>query len=93
MLVTLYKINEVHFCLLSRNGFHVKTKNERFTAGLHCGQNLKYENFMSSFGRLQYVKKIASKNVPHVQHDDFSLNQPIKSFICSMVLAVDVIIS
>ena len=72
MLVTLYKIGEVHFCLLGTNGFHAKAKHERFTAaGSGCRQNLKYENFTSSFGRL-YVKKNAVKSVPHVQHDYFS---------------------
>ena len=30
MLVTLYKIGEVHFHLLGTNGFHVKAKTERF---------------------------------------------------------------
>lgn len=29
MLVTLFKIREVHFRLLGRNGFHVKAENER----------------------------------------------------------------
>ena len=48
MLVTLYKIGEVHFCLLGTNGFHAKAKNERFTAASsHCRQNLKNENFTS----------------------------------------------
>ena len=54
MLVTLYKIGEVHFRLLGTNGFHAKTKNESFTvAGSRCRQNLKNENFTSSFGRLR----------------------------------------
>ena len=30
MLVTFYKIGEVHFRLLGTNGFHVKGKNERY---------------------------------------------------------------
>ena len=73
-LVMLYKIGEVHFRLLSTNGFHMKVNNDRFTvAGGRC-QNLKYENFTSSFGRLR--QKIAPKSVPHVQHDYFySFNQ------------------
>ena len=55
----------------STNGFHVKAKNERFTAASsRCRQNLKYENFTSSFGRLR--QNIALKSVPHVQHDYFS---------------------
>ena len=70
-MVTLYKICEVHFCLVDTNGIHVKAENERFTAaGLRCRQNLKHENFTSSFGRLR--QKFAPKSVPHVQHDYFS---------------------
>ena len=54
MLVKLYKIGKVHFQLLGMNGFHVKAENERFTAaGLHCHQNLRYENFVPTFGRLR----------------------------------------
>ena len=49
-------------------GFHVKAKNERFTAASsRCRQNLKYENFTSSFERLR--QNIAPKSV---QHDYFS---------------------
>ena len=71
MLITLYKIGELHVCLLDTNGFHVKTKSERFAAASsRCRQNLKYENFMSSFGRLR--QNIAPKSVPHVLHDYFS---------------------
>ena len=71
----LYKIGGVHFRLLGKNGFHVKAKNERFTAaGSRCRQKLKYENFTSSFGRLR--DNIAPKSVPYVQHDYFpSFNQ------------------
>ena len=71
MLIMLYKIGELLFRLLGTNGFHVKAKNERFTAtSSRCRQNLKYENFTSSFGRLR--QNIAPKSVPHVQHDCFS---------------------
>ena len=71
MLVTLYKIGEVHFRFLGTNGFHVKEKNEWFnTVSLRCRLNLKYENFTSSFGWLR--QNIAPKSVPHVQHDYFS---------------------
>ena len=77
MLVTLYKIGGVHFRLLGTNGFHVKAKNERFTAeSFRCRQNLKNENLTSSFGRLR--QNIAPKSVPHVQHDYFFFIQPIK---------------
>ena len=71
MLITLYKIGELHFRLLGTNGFHVKAKSERSTAAsLDCRQNLKFENSTSSFGRLR--QNIAPKSVPHVQHDYFS---------------------
>ena len=71
MLITSYKIGGVHFRLLGTNGFHVKAKNERFTAtSSRCRQNLKYENFTSSFGSLR--QNIAPESVPHVQHDHFS---------------------
>ena len=54
MLITLYKIGELHFRLLGTNGFHVKAKSERFTASSsRRHQNLKYENFMSLFCRLR----------------------------------------
>ena len=54
MLVILYKIGEVHFRLLDTNGFHVKAKNERFTAASsRCLQNLKYENLTPSFARIR----------------------------------------
>ena len=75
MLITLYKIGGVPFRLLDTNGFLVKAKNERFTAASsRCRQNLKYENFTSSFDRLR--PNISPKSVPHVQHDYFfSFNQ------------------
>jgi len=31
MLITLYKIGELHFPCLGTNGFHVKAKSDRFT--------------------------------------------------------------
>ena len=71
MSITMYKIGELHFRLLVTNGFHVKAKREISTAAsLRCRQNLKYENFTSSFGRLR--QNIATKSVPHGQHDYFS---------------------
>ena len=72
MFITLYKIGGAHFRLFGTNGIHVKAKNERYTAASwRYRQNLKYENFTSSFGRLR--QNIAPKSVPHVQHDYFSL--------------------
>ena len=76
MFVTLYKICEVNFGVLGTNGCRVKAKNDEFNAtSSRWGQNLKYENFMSSFSRPR------QKNAPesvllHVQHDYFpKLNQ------------------
>ena len=62
----------VFFACLARMLFiHVKSKNERFTAASSCcRQNLKYENFTSSFCRLR--QNMAPKSVQHVQHDYFS---------------------
>ena len=92
MLVTSNKIGEVYFRLLGTKDFHLKGENERYSAvGSRCWQNLKYENFTSSFGRLR--QKIAPKSVPHVQHDYFSFSQPIKSLICGVVVAVPVVVS
>ena len=92
MLETLYKIGEVHFRLLGTNGFHARAKNERFTAaGLRCRQNLKNENFTSSFGRLR--QNIATKKRTARAARLFFLIQPIKSFICDVVVAVAVVIS
>ena len=71
MLITLYKIGRVLFRLLATNGFRVKAKKERITAASsQCRQNLKYEKFPSSFGRLR--QNIAPKSVLHMQHDYFS---------------------
>ena len=85
MLMTLYKIGEVHFRLLGTNGYHVKAKSERFSAtSSRCRQNLKCENFTSSFLRLR--QNIAAKCVPsYLQHDCFFFIQPIKSLICGVV--------
>ena len=71
VLITLYKIGELHFPWLGTTGFHVKAKSERFAAAsFRCRQNLKYENFTSSFSRLR--QNFAPKSVPHVQPDYFS---------------------
>ena len=43
-------------------------------------------NFTSSFDRPRY--KIAPKSVPHVQHDYFSIIQPIILLICDVAVAV-----
>ena len=82
MLITLYKIGGVYFRLLGTNGFHVKAKSERFTAASsRCCQNLKYENFTSSFGRLR--QNIAPKSVPHDYFSSFNqMNQIIDLWRC-----------
>ena len=83
MLITSYKIGEVHFRLLGTNGFQVQAKNGRFAAaGSRSRQNLKYENFTSLFERLR--QKIAAKSVPHVQHDYVSLFNQLKSLLRSL---------
>ena len=91
MLVTLYKLGEVHFRLLGTNGVHVKTKNEGFTAvGSRCRQNLKCEKFHV------VVWQTASKNCTEKRAARaarlpwFSFNQPIKSLICGVFVAVTV---
>ena len=88
MLVTLYKIGEVYFCLLGTNhGFHVKAENdERFTAvGSRCHHNLNYENFTLSFGRL---RQKLYQNVPAHAARLFVFFQPIKLRIFDVVVAV-----
>ena len=62
MLITLYKIGEVHFC------FHVKAKNERFTAAAHV---IRATNVRISRRRLADLKN-CTKSVPRLQHYYFS---------------------
>ena len=77
----------MYFRLLGTNSFHVKAENEGFTAtGLRCRQNLKYENFTSSFGRLRQT--IALKERAASAERLFFLIQPIKSLIFGVVVAV-----
>ena len=85
MLVTLYKLGQVHFRLPDAYSYHVKAKNEKFTAArLHCRQNVKCENFTSSFGRLR--QNIVSKSVPHVQHDYFSSSNQSNHWFVALTL-------
>ena len=54
MLATSYKIGEVHFRLLGTNGYHVKAKNERFTAaGSSCHFQI---GIFTSFGIVRSKK-------------------------------------
>ena len=56
---------------IGTNGFRVKAKKKRFiAASSRCRQNLKYENFPSSFGRLR--QNIAPKSVPHDYFSSFN---------------------
>ena len=91
MFITLFKISEVHFRLLGIIGFHVKAKNERFTAaGSRCRQNLKYENLTSSFGRLRQNIAPIKKRAARVARLFFFI-QPIKSLICGVFVDVAVV--
>ena len=64
-----------YFRFLGTNGFHARAKNERFTAAcLRCRQNLKYENFTPSFGRLR--QQVKPKSGRHVKHNYFSSFNP-----------------
>ena len=57
-----------------------KGKEWKIAASSRCRQNLKYENFTTSFGRQR--QNIAPKSVPHVQHDYFSsFNQASHWFV------------
>ena len=50
LLVKLNEMGEGTFLLKCRNGFREKVENERYTAaGLHCRQNLKFENIALLF--------------------------------------------
>ena len=85
MLITLYKIGELHFRLLGTSGFHVKAKSERFTAATpRCRQNLKYEKFHVVV--LQTTSKHCTKKRAAGATRLFFFIQPIKSLICGVVV-------
>ena len=74
MLITLYKVGEVHFC------FHVKAKNERFTAAAHVvfrATTMK----ISRRCLTDLVEKFLQKRSAHAALLFFLL-EPIKSLIC-----------
>ena len=86
MLVTLYKIGELHLLLLGTKGFHTKAKNKRFTAaGLRCRQNLKMK--FSRRRLADYDKNWTKKRAPRAARL-FSLIQPIKSLIWGVVFVI-----
>ena len=91
MLVKLFKISKVHFHLSGTKDFHVKAENERFpVVGLRCHQNLKYENFMSSFGRL--CQKIAPRGMTCSMISFLHSSDHIISLICGIVVAIPVVV-
>ena len=61
MLVALHRIGKVQYRLLGTDGCHVKAKNEGFTAAGWRRRNIKYQYFMSSFGRLRQKKEKEQK--------------------------------
>ena len=90
MLITLYKIGELHFRLLGTNGFHVNAKSERFTAATPCcRQNLKYVKFHVAVW--QTTSKHCTKKRATRAARLFFFIQLIKSLICSVVVDVAVV--
>ena len=88
MLVTLYKIGEVHFGLLGANGFHAKERMKVLL--LRARVVVKTSKMKISRRHLaDYVKICTKKRAARL----FFLIQPIKSFICGGVVAVAVFIS
>ena len=79
MLVTLWKIGEAYLRFLGTNGFHVKGKNENFTAeGSRCRQNLlTWESHV-----VVSTKKRAARWIFFIQ--------PIKSLICVVAITLDI---
>ena len=75
------QVNCIFACLARKVSIIIKANDAGFTAaGWLCRHNLRYENFTSSFGRLR--QKIASKRLPHVQHDHISsFNQSNHQFV------------
>ena len=92
MSVTLYEIGQVSFRLLGTNGLRLKPENERFiVAGSPCRQNLKYENFTLSFGRLP-VKNCIQVRAARAARE-FFLIQPIRSLFSGVVVDVAIVVS
>ena len=86
MLVKLDKIGEVHFRLFYSNSFHVKAKNERFTAaGSHC---TKIQVVIWHTTSTSCTKKHTARAARL-----FFVIQPIKSLIRGDVEAVAVVVS
>ena len=71
--------------------FSVKAGNEGFGSAVsRCRQNIKYENFTSSFGRLR--QKTAPISVPQVGYDDFlSFNQSNHCVVVLLLLILSLV--
>ena len=92
MLVTLKKTVEVSFHLIDANGFHAKAKKERFTAaGSRCRQNLKYEYFTWSFGRLRQINCTKKRAAQAARL--FFIIKSITTLICDVVVAIAIVVS
>ena len=85
-------MHEVFFQSIGTNGFHIKAENERFsTVGSPCRENIEFENFTSSFGRLP--NKNCTKERAALAARSFFRLQPIIFVICDVVVAVAVVVS
>ena len=79
MLVTLKEMGDMSFNLVGTNGFRIKAEKETFSdMGLHFRQNLKFDNFTSSFGRTSNNFREERAARP------FFLIQPIILLICEV---------
>ena len=87
MLIMLYKKGGVHFRLLGTNRFHVKAKNERFTAA----RSRSRQNLNSDFVAWQTASKHCTKKRAARAARLFFFIQPIKSLICGVVVDVAVV--
>ena len=85
MLVTLYKIDGLHFRLLGTKGFHVKAKTERFTAASSRRCQNKSHVVVCQTTSKQWTKKRVARAARL-----FFFIQPIKSLICGVGVGVDV---
>ena len=75
------------FHLLGTNGEVFMERQRMKDLQLRAGVVVKTSNMESSRRRLgDYGKKIAPKSVPHVQHEYFSLTQPIM-LTCGVVVS------
>ena len=90
MLVTLCEIGEAYYCLLGTIVFHVKAESKRFTdAG--CRRNFKICKFHGIVLQVTYLNCTKKRSVRAARL--FFLIQPIKSLICRVVVALDVVVS